>query len=39
MQEHSHYRSPRREQREERLEKIFSEIIVENFPKGKETVT
>ena len=31
MQQHSHYRSPRR-RREKGPEKIFEEIIVENFP-------
>ena len=37
MQQHSHYRGPRR-RREKGPEKIFEEIIAENFPNlGKET--
>ena len=41
MQQHSHYRGPRRRrQREKGPEKIFVEIIVENFPNmGKEIAT
>ena len=39
MQQHSHYRSPRR-RREKGPEKIFEEIIVENFLNmGKEIAT
>ena len=39
MQQHSHYRGPRR-RREKGPEKIFEEIIFENFPNmGKETAT
>ena len=40
MQQHSHYRGPRGEEREKGPEKIFEEIIVENFPNmGKERAT
>ena len=40
MQQHSHYRGPRRRRREKGPEKIFEEIIVENFPNmGKERAT
>ena len=39
MYEHLHFRGPRRKQRETGPEKIFEEIIAENFPNmGKETV-
>ena len=39
MQQHSHYRGPRR-RREKEPEKIFEEIIVESFPNmGKEITT
>ena len=40
MHQHSHYRGPRRRrEREEGPEKIFQEIIAENFPNiVKETV-
>ena len=39
MHQHSHDRDPRR-RREKGPEKIFEEIIAENFPNmGKETVT
>ena len=39
MQQHSHYRGPRR-RREKGPEKIFEEIIVENLPNmGKEIAT
>ena len=39
MQQHSHYRGPRRK-REKGPEKIFEGIIVENFPNmGKEIAT
>ena len=39
MQQHSHYRGPRR-RREKGPEKIFEEMIVENFPNmGKEIAT
>ena len=39
MHQHSHYRGPRR-RREKEHEKIFEEIIAENFLNvGKETVT
>ena len=39
MQQHSHYRGLRR-RREKGPEKIFEEIIVENFPNmGKEIAT
>ena len=35
-----HYTGPRRKEREKGPEKIFEEIIVENFPNmGKETAT
>ena len=38
MQQHSHYRGPRN-RREKGPEKIFEEIIAENFPNtGKEIV-
>ena len=38
MHQHSNYRGPRR-RREKGTEKIFEEIIVENFPNmGKEIV-
>ena len=41
MQQHSHYRGPRRRrERQKGPEKIFEEIIVENFPNmGKEIAT
>ena len=41
MQQHSHYRGPRRRRERERgPEKMFEEIIVENFPNmGKEIAT
>ena len=41
MQQHSHYRGPRRRrEREKGPEKIFEEIIVKNFPNmGKEIAT
>ena len=32
MQQHSHYRGPRGEEREKGPEKIFEEIIIENLP-------
>ena len=39
MHQHSSYRGPRRTTERERTEKIFEDIIVENFPNmGKETV-
>ena len=39
MHEHSNYRGHRRRRGKERTEKIFEEIIVENFPNmGKEIV-
>ena len=39
MHQHSNYRGPRRRREKERTEKIFEEIIVENFPNmGKEIV-
>ena len=39
MHQHSHDRGPRK-RRQKGLEKLFEEIIVENFPNmGKETVT
>ena len=39
MQQHSNYRGPRRRREKEGTEKIFEEIIVENFPNmGKEIV-
>ena len=38
MHQHSNYRHPREEERKKGYEKIFEEIIVENFPSmGKET--
>ena len=40
MHQHSNYRGPRRRREKERSEKIFEEIIDENFPNmGKEIVT
>ena len=41
MQQHSHYRGPRRRrEREKGPEKIFEEIVVKNFPNmGKEIAT
>ena len=41
MQQHLHYRGPRRRRdREKGPEKIFEEIIVKNFPNiGKEIAT
>ena len=37
MHQHSNYRSPRRREKQKGTEKIFEEIIVENFPNmGKE---
>ena len=39
MHQHSNYRGPRRRREKEGTEKIFEEIIVENFPNmGKEIV-
>ena len=39
MHKHSHYRVPQRKEREKGPEKIFEEIIAENFPNmGKEIV-
>ena len=39
MHQHSNYTGPRRRREKERDEKIFEEIIVENFPNiGKEIV-
>ena len=40
MQEHSHYKGPRsRREREKGPEKIFEDIIAENFPNmGKEII-
>ena len=39
MHQHSSYRGPRREEKKKGPEKIFEEIIVENFPnRGKEIV-
>ena len=39
MHQHSNYRGPKRRREKERTEKIFEEIIVENFPnRGKEKV-
>ena len=38
--QHSHYRDPKRRREKKRPEKIFEEIIAENFPNiGKETFT
>ena len=40
MQQHSHYRGPRRRREREGPKKIFEDIIVENFPNlGKEIAT
>ena len=40
MHQHSSYRGPRREEKKKGPEKIFEEIIVENFPNmGKEIVS
>ena len=40
MHQHLNYRGPRGRRAKERSEKIFEEIIVENFPNmGKEIVT
>ena len=39
MQQHSNYRGPEEEEKKKGTEKIFEEVIVENFPnKGKEIV-
>ena len=39
MHQHLNYRGPRRRREKERTEKIFEEIIVEDFPNmGKEIV-
>ena len=39
MHKHSNYRGPREEEKKKGTEKIFEEIIVENFPNmGKEIV-
>ena len=39
MHQHSNYRGPREEEKKKGYEKIFKEIIVENFPNmGKEIV-
>ena len=40
MHQHSNYRGPRRRREKERRQRIFEEIIVENFPNmGKEIAT
>ena len=40
MQQHTHYKGPRRRRERERPEKIFEVIIVKNFPNmGKEIAT
>ena len=40
MHQHLHYRGPRRRREGKGPEKIYEEIIAENFPNmGKETVT
>ena len=40
MHQHSHYRGPRRRERENGPEEIFEETIAKNFSNmGKETVT
>ena len=40
MHQHSHYRGSRRRREEKGSEKIFEEIIIENFPNmGKNIVT
>ena len=40
MHQHSNYRGPRKREKKKGSEKIFEEIIVENFPNmGKEIVT
>ena len=40
MNQYSYYRSPRRRRERERTEKVFEEVIVENFPNvGKEIAT
>ena len=39
MHQHSNYRGPREEEKKKGYEKIFKEIIVENFPNmGKEII-
>ena len=38
MHQHSNYRGPRRRREKERDEKIFEEIIVENFPNMGEEI-
>ena len=39
MHQHSNYRGPREEEKKKAYEKIFEEIIVENFPNmGKEII-
>ena len=40
MHQHSNYRTPRKREKQKGSEKIFEEIIVENFPNNeKEIVT
>ena len=40
MHQHSNYRGPRKREKKKGSEKIFEEIIVENFPNmGKEIAT
>ena len=38
MHQHSYCRGPRRKGEKERIEKIFEEIIVENFPNMKKEI-
>jgi len=39
MPQHSNHRSPEEEDKKKDHEKILEEIIVENFPMGKEIIT
>ena len=38
MHQHSHYRGPRRREEKKGYEKIFEEIIVENFPNMEKEI-
>ena len=38
MHQHSNYRGPRRRREKKGYEKIFEEIIVENFPKMEKEI-
>ena len=38
MHQHSNYRGPRRRKKKKRYEKVFEEIIVENFPNMEKEI-